>query len=63
MSLGPVGKNVGAGMTGGLAFLYEDDSYTTPLAKLMNTEIVKTQRIQSAAGEVGRRAGGSSLSG
>ena len=59
MSLGPVGKNVGAGMTGGLAFLYEDDSYTTPLAKLMNTEIVKTQRI----GEVGRRAGGSSLSG
>ncbi len=46
--LGQVGRNVGAGMTGGLGyFLDEDDSL---IAKI-NPEIVKWQRIQTAAGE------------
>jgi len=46
--LGNVGRNVGAGMTGGLGyFLDADDSF---LAKV-NGEIVKTQRIASKAGE------------
>jgi len=54
VSLGRVGKNVGAGMTGGLAYVYEDDAMAAsslPLSKLVNMEIVKTQRIQSKAGE------------
>ncbi|MCL1471245.1 glutamate synthase-related protein [Argonema antarcticum] len=46
--LGKVGRNVGAGMTGGLAyFLDEDGSF--PL--YVNPEIVKVQRIATAAGE------------
>jgi glutamate synthase (ferredoxin) len=46
--LGTVGRNVGAGMTGGLAyFLDEDDSFSAKV----NREIVKTQRIVTAAGE------------
>lgn len=46
--LGQVGRNVGAGMTGGLGyFLDEDDSL---IAKI-NPEIVKWQRVQTAAGE------------
>jgi glutamate synthase (ferredoxin) len=52
VSLGPVGKNIGAGMTGGLAYLYDDGQATTPLDKLINHEIVKVQRIKSPAGEV-----------
>ena len=54
VSLGRVGKNVGAGMTGGLAYVYEDDAMAAsslPFAKLVNPEIVKTQRIQTKAGE------------
>jgi GXGXG motif len=46
--LGEVGRNVGAGMTGGLGyFLDEDDRF---IAKI-NPEIVKWQRVQTAAGE------------
>jgi glutamate synthase (ferredoxin) len=46
--LGKVGRNVGAGMTGGLAyFLDEDGSFPTKV----NPEIVKTQRVVTAAGE------------
>ncbi|MBW4654308.1 MAG: glutamate synthase subunit alpha [Kaiparowitsia implicata GSE-PSE-MK54-09C] len=46
--LGRVGRNVGAGMTGGLGyFLDEDDSFTAKV----NPEIVKIQRIVSPVGE------------
>ncbi|MCL1468846.1 glutamate synthase-related protein [Argonema galeatum] len=46
--LGKVGRNVGAGMTGGLAyFLDEDGSF--PL--YVNPEIVKLQRVATAVGE------------
>ncbi|HAG80138.1 MAG TPA: hypothetical protein DCL61_02980, partial [Cyanobacteria bacterium UBA12227] len=46
--LGNVGRNVGAGMTGGLAyFLDEDDSFPAKV----NPEIVKIQRVTTAAGE------------
>lgn len=46
--LGRTGRNVGAGMTGGLAYILdEDDSF---LVKV-NPEIVKAQRIQSPVGE------------
>jgi glutamate synthase (ferredoxin) len=46
--LGRAGRNVGAGMTGGLAyFLDEDGSFPTKV----NPEIVKVQRVVTAAGE------------
>ncbi|MBD1824957.1 glutamate synthase large subunit [Cyanobacteria bacterium FACHB-DQ100] len=46
--LGRAGRNVGAGMTGGLAyFLDEDGSFQAKV----NPEIVKTQRIAAPAGE------------
>ncbi|MEN9215741.1 MAG: glutamate synthase-related protein [Gloeomargarita sp. HHBFW_bins_162] len=45
--LGPVGRNVGAGMTGGLAY-FLDESGDFP-AKV-NPEIVKLQRVSSPAG-------------
>ena len=46
--LGRVGRNVGAGMTGGLAyFLDEDGSFPTHV----NPEIVKVQRVITEAGE------------
>ncbi|GBF81344.1 glutamate synthase large subunit [Aphanothece sacrum] len=46
--LGSVGRNVGAGMTGGLAyFLDEDNSFP----EKVNTEIVEIQRICTEAGE------------
>ena len=45
--LGKVGRNVGAGMTGGLAyFLDEDNSFP----ELVNPEIVKIQRVLTQAG-------------
>lgn len=45
--LGKVGRNVGAGMTGGLAyFLDEDNSFP----ELVNPEIVKIQRVLTEAG-------------
>ncbi len=46
--LGKTGRNVGAGMTGGLAyFLDEDDSFSAKV----NPEIIKPQRITSPVGE------------
>jgi glutamate synthase (ferredoxin) len=46
--LGKVGRNVGAGMTGGLAyFLDEDGSFPAKV----NPEIVKIQRVTAPAGE------------
>jgi len=51
--LGPVGRNVGAGMTGGLAyFLDEDGNFPT----LVNPEIVKVQRVITPAGETQLKA-------
>ena len=48
VALGRVGRNIGAGMTGGLAyFLDEDGSFPTRV----NQEIVKVQRVLSTAGE------------
>ncbi|MGA0197924.1 MAG: hypothetical protein ACO3NK_02165, partial [Prochlorotrichaceae cyanobacterium] len=45
--LGKVGRNVGAGMTGGLAyFLDEDGTFPTHV----NPEIVKVQRVITPAG-------------
>lgn len=46
--LGQTGRNIGAGMTGGLAyFLDEDGSFPAKI----NPEIVKIQRVITAAGE------------
>jgi len=46
--LGKVGRNVGAGMTGGLAyFLDTEDVFRVHV----NPEIVKTQRVSTSAGE------------
>nr|YP_009300583.1 ferredoxin-dependent glutamate synthase [Campylaephora sungminbooi]AKU47502.1 ferredoxin-dependent glutamate synthase [Campylaephora sungminbooi]ALN11949.1 ferredoxin-dependent glutamate synthase [Campylaephora sungminbooi] len=46
--LGSAGRNIAAGMTGGLAYFLDEDS--TLLSKL-NNEIVKAQRIQTQEGE------------
>ena len=46
--LGPTGRNIAAGMTGGLAYFLDEDN--TVLSKL-NHEIVKAQRIQTQEGE------------
>ena len=46
--LGKVGRNVGAGMTGGLGYFYDADG---SFEKMVNREIVKVQRISSAASE------------
>ena len=51
--LGKVGRNVGAGMTGGLGyFLDEDESFPTKV----NGEIVSMQRVSSQAGEAQLKA-------
>ena len=47
--LGESGRNVGAGMTGGLAYLLEETEGS--VAPRINTEIVKVQRVISKAGE------------
>jgi glutamate synthase (ferredoxin) len=50
--LGHVGRNVGAGMTGGLAyFLDEEGNFPTRV----NPEIVKVQRVITEAGEPSSR--------
>lgn len=46
--LGKVGRNVGAGMTGGLAYFLDEDG---TFADLVNPEIVKLQRVMTEAGE------------
>lgn len=46
--LGKVGRNVGAGMTGGLGYFLDEDDF---FPAKVNPEIVKIQRIISPAGE------------
>jgi glutamate synthase (ferredoxin) len=46
--LGKVGRNLGAGMTGGLAYILDEDAH---FAEKVNPEIVKMQRVTTAAGE------------
>ncbi|HEY9808961.1 MAG TPA: glutamate synthase large subunit [Halomicronema sp.] len=46
--LGKTGRNVGAGMTGGLAYFLDEDG---GFAERVNYEIVKIQRVCTAAGE------------
>ena len=49
VSLGTVGRNVGAGMTGGIGYFYDEDGRFT---ERVNGEIVKYQRVITAAGEL-----------
>ncbi|WP_341524910.1 glutamate synthase large subunit [Nostoc sp. UHCC 0302] len=46
--LGKVGRNVAAGMTGGLAYFLDEDGF---FPELVNQEIVKLQRVITEAGE------------
>jgi glutamate synthase (ferredoxin) len=46
--LGTVGRNMGAGMTGGLAYILDDSEN---FAEKVNPEIVKIQRVATKAGE------------
>merc|ERR1711904_115078 len=46
--LGPVGRNVGAGMTGGLGYFYDGDG---SFASKLTPEIVVMQKVKSKAGE------------
>lgn len=48
VALGSVGRNVGAGMTGGLGYFYDPDNQ---LDERLNKEIVKAQKIVSNEGE------------
>jgi len=48
VALGKVGRNVGAGMTGGIGYFLDEDS---TFSSKVNGEIVRTQRISSASGE------------
>lgn len=53
VALGRVGRNVGAGMTGGLAYMLDEDgSFPTKV----NPEIVKVQRVITPAGEAQLKA-------
>eukprot|EP00887_Chlorella_sp_A99_P001969 scaffold18.g1969.t1 len=53
VSLGPVGRNVAAGMTGGLGYFYDEEG---DFPDKVNAEIVAIQRLQTAAGEHHLRA-------
>lgn len=46
--LGTVGRNVGAGMTGGLGYFYDQDG---KFEKRVNNEIVKVQKLVTSEGE------------
>eukprot|EP00250_Pteridium_aquilinum_P010221 c19223_g1_i1 orf=236-5086(+) len=46
--LGKVGRNVGAGMTGGLAYLLDEDNSLLPK---VNKEIVRMQRVTAPVGQ------------
>ncbi|TVQ47685.1 MAG: glutamate synthase large subunit [Gloeocapsa sp. DLM2.Bin57] len=46
--LGPVGRNVGAGMTGGLAYFLDEEG---DFPAKVNPEIVKIQRVVTSTGE------------
>ncbi|MDJ1170816.1 glutamate synthase-related protein [Roseofilum sp. BLCC_M154] len=45
--LGATGRNVGAGMTGGLAYILDEDEH---FSEKINTEIVSIQRVTSSVG-------------
>ncbi|XP_020689520.2 ferredoxin-dependent glutamate synthase, chloroplastic, partial [Dendrobium catenatum] len=47
--LGKVGRNVAAGMTGGLAYIIDEDDTLIPK---VNKEIVKIQRVNAPAGQM-----------
>ncbi|KAL2465951.1 Ferredoxin-dependent glutamate synthase 1 [Abeliophyllum distichum] len=47
--LGKVGRNVAAGMTGGLAYILDEDDTLVPK---VNKEIVKLQRVVAAVGQM-----------
>ncbi|OAY67109.1 Ferredoxin-dependent glutamate synthase, chloroplastic [Ananas comosus] len=47
--LGKVGRNVAAGMTGGLAYILDEDDSLIPK---VNKEIVKIQRVNAPAGQM-----------
>merc|ERR1719253_1735987 len=49
VSLGSVGRNVGAGMTGGIAYFYDLDGR---FEERVNGEIVKLQRVVTDAGQL-----------
>lgn len=51
--LGSVGRNVGAGMTGGLGYFYDTDG---SFQKNVNGEIVKVQRVTTKEGEAQLKA-------
>ena len=48
--LGSVGRNVGAGMTGGIGYFYDNTEEDEFLEKV-NREIVSVQRVETSAGE------------
>ncbi|KAL4550629.1 hypothetical protein Ndes2526B_g08744 [Nannochloris sp. 'desiccata'] len=48
VALGPVGRNVAAGMTGGLGYFYDEEG---DFPDLVNGEIVAVQRVETRAGE------------
>jgi len=48
VALGPVGRNVAAGMTGGVGYFYDAEG---DFCDKVNTEIVAIQRVLSAGGE------------
>eukprot|EP00569_Conticribra_weissflogii_P004752 CAMPEP_0171341962 /NCGR_PEP_ID=MMETSP0878-20121228/12651_1 /TAXON_ID=67004 /ORGANISM="Thalassiosira weissflogii, Strain CCMP1336" /LENGTH=1701 /DNA_ID=CAMNT_0011844453 /DNA_START=175 /DNA_END=5280 /DNA_ORIENTATION=- len=49
VALGTVGRNVGAGMTGGIGYFYDEDGR---FEERVNGEIVKIQRVSTPAGEL-----------
>merc|ERR1712194_641741 len=49
VALGNVGRNVGAGMTGGIGYFFEEDGR---FDERVNTEIVKMQRVATEAGQL-----------
>ncbi|MEM8638345.1 MAG: glutamate synthase large subunit [Cyanobacteria bacterium P01_G01_bin.54] len=51
--LGTVGRNVGAGMTGGLGYFYDEDG---KFCDRVNPEIVKVQRVKTPAGQAQLKA-------
>jgi len=51
--LGSVGRNVGAGMTGGLGYFYDADG---SFESMVNNEIVKIKRINTSEGEAQLKA-------
>ena len=53
VSLGSVGRNVGAGMTGGIGYFYDPQD---ALDERLNHEIVKSQRIANEDGEAQLKA-------